>query len=157
MKWKHSQLTPNRDGPSSTYVLCIPPQVSWQPTPYWSLRVALGTSCRVALVVRTDASLSLYPFRRVAFSVRYILNTWRVVQGLARSLNHFDHSTPHQVSSLGSCKWNENEVLCYQLACKLSCIIWLISEPLVCTMCNNEIIAPFSHYINLLALGSQLA
>ena len=76
---------------SSTYVLCIPLQLSWQPTPFWSLRVALDTSCRVALVVRTDASHSSYPSRRVAFSVRYVLYTWRVVHGLARSLRSNSH------------------------------------------------------------------
>ena len=43
-------------------------------------------SCRVALVVRTDASLSLYPSRHVTFTVRYVLNTWRVVQGWPEAL-----------------------------------------------------------------------
>ena len=88
---ERSRIEPNQAGLSSTYVLCIPPQASWQPTPFWSLRVALGTSCCVALVVRTGASLSSYPSRRVAFSARCVLNKWRVVQRLARNIRLHSH------------------------------------------------------------------
>ena len=59
---------------SSTYVLFIPLQLSWQTTPFCSLRVAHDESFLVALVVHTDASRSQYPSRGVAFPVRYVLN-----------------------------------------------------------------------------------
>ena len=42
------------------------------------------------------ASLSLDHSRRVAFSVRYALNRWRVVQGLARCLSRHSHCNPSQ-------------------------------------------------------------
>ena len=38
---------------SSTDARVIPLRLSWQPNPFRSLRVALDTSCRVAVVVRT--------------------------------------------------------------------------------------------------------
>ena len=40
------------------------------------------------------ASLSSFHSRRVAFSVRYALYTWRVVQGLARRLTRHSHCKP---------------------------------------------------------------
>ena len=58
---------------SSTYVLFIPLPLSWQPTPFCPLRVALVASRCVAFLVRTDASLLSCHYRRVAFSVRYVL------------------------------------------------------------------------------------
>ena len=56
---------------SSMCVLFMPLQLSWQPTPFCPLHVALVASSRVA------------------FSVRYVLiHKWRVVQGLARRLSN---------------------------------------------------------------------
>jgi len=76
-----------------TFRLYVPLHLSWQPTTFRSLRVALDVSPRVALVVRT-----VRPFRRitrrVAFPARYALNKWRVVQGLARRLRRNSHCNP---------------------------------------------------------------
>ena len=68
----------------STDAPFIPLQLSWQPTPFCPLRVALG--------VRTERR-----FRRitlVAFFTRYALNTCRVLQGLARRVRHHSHCKP---------------------------------------------------------------
>ena len=70
---------------SSTYASFIPLQLCWQPNTFCPLRVAL--------VLRIE-SLSSYHSRRVAFSVRYAINTWRVVQGLARRLGRHLHCKP---------------------------------------------------------------
>jgi len=56
-----------------TYVPFTPLQLFWQPTPFCPLRIVLVAS------------------RRVALSVRYVLNTWRVVQGLVRRLRPHSH------------------------------------------------------------------
>jgi hypothetical protein len=73
--------------PSSTYVLFIPLQLSWQPTPFFPLRVALvrvtsRCSSRTEWHVGLVASLSSH---RVLCEVRI---KWRVVQGLARCLGN---------------------------------------------------------------------
>ena len=70
----------------------IPLQLSWQPNAFCPLRVALVASRRVAVVVRTERRLR--HINLVAFSVRYALNTWRVVQGLARRLRRHSHCKP---------------------------------------------------------------
>ena len=72
---------------SSTYVLFIPFQISWQTTPFCSLRVAHDESFRVARVVQTDASLSQYPSRCVAFTVRCVLNMCSDCQTLSAEPN----------------------------------------------------------------------
>jgi len=77
---------------SSPNVLFIPLQLSWQPTTICPLRVALVASCCPALVVRTERRFRRR--RRVAFSVRYALNSWRVVQGLARRPRPQSHCKP---------------------------------------------------------------
>jgi len=78
---------------SSTDAPFIPLQLSWQPNTFCPLRVALVASRRVALVLRTELRFRRIT-RRVAFSVRYVLNTWRVVQGLARRLRRHSHCEP---------------------------------------------------------------
>jgi len=57
--------------------------------PRRSCRVTSRRSCR-----EDWASLSSDHSRRVAFSVRYVLNTWRIVQGLARRLRRHSHCNP---------------------------------------------------------------
>jgi len=57
---------------SSTYVFFMPLQLSCQPTPFCPLRVALVASRRVALIMRTDASLSSYHPRRVLWGKHWI-------------------------------------------------------------------------------------
>jgi len=79
---------------SSTYFPFILLQLFWEPNPFCPLRVALVASRCVAVVVRTDALISSYQSRRVAFSVRYALNTWRVVHGLARSRRPYSRCKP---------------------------------------------------------------
>jgi len=72
----------------------IPLQLSWQPNPFCPLRVAVGASRRVAVFVRTERRFRWITLVRVAFSVRYALNAWRVVQGLARRLRRHSHCKP---------------------------------------------------------------
>jgi len=75
---------------SSTDAPFIPLQLSWQPNPFYSLRVAHVASL-LSWGLRVFSS---YHSRRVALSLRYALNTWRFVQGLARRLMRHSHCKP---------------------------------------------------------------
>ena len=96
MKWKHSHFTLNRAEPSFTYVLCIPIQVSWQPTPFWSLRVALNTSCCVAR--RADWRFAFV----ISLLSHHVLCEVRVkyVQRMARCLRPHSHRKPSQAEEI---------------------------------------------------------
>jgi len=72
LQTEQSRIEPNRTAwavRSSTDPPFLPLLISWQPNPFVSLRDALDTSCRVAVVVRIEL-LSSDHSRRVAFFAR---------------------------------------------------------------------------------------
>jgi len=71
----------------------IPLHISWPLNTFGSLRVDLDASCRVAVVVRNEnAFVGSLSSRLVLCEI--LINTWRVVQGLATRLRGYSHCNP---------------------------------------------------------------